>query len=950
VTPERWRQIKDVFDAAMALSPPERETSLSAACAGDSALRREVESLIDSHQLAASGFLHSPWTPPLTEPPSAPFVSGSRIGPYLLGERLGRGGMGEVFAAVRADGQYEQRVAIKLVRAGFSSPDLVERFRAERQILAGLDHPHIARLLDGGTTDEGAPYLVMELIDGVSIDAFCRERGLSVRERLTMFLPVCAAVQFAHQRLVIHRDLKPGNILVTRDGAPKLLDFGIAKILDPLGNTRETTLRPLTLDYASPEQVRGEAVSTASDVYALGVVLYQLLTGRLPYANGARSSAELAQAITSRDPEKPSTNLAADIAPGTTHPSVERELRGDVDAILLKALRKEPDKRYASAEQFAGDIRRHLDGLPVGARTGTWNYHAMKFVRRHRASVAAAALVLGTLVAGIVVTAREARIAEANRRRADARFNDVRKLANSLLFEINDSIQNLPGATDARKLILQRSVEYLDSLARESGDDPDLLRELATAYDRIGSLQAAGYSVHLGDTKSAADNFQKALTIRQSLARANPQSARDRIELAGAYKSYGEFEMGSLGDARRGFDDVQRALRMLEKEAQASPLDPRLTQQTRECLTTLGFMQIGNGLQTAIGTPAEGIADLERAQQLLTQQIAKSPDDSKLRERQGLLEVLIAQGLMFTGDRPNAIGRFQRGIDILEPLARQNNYAAALNVMIAMTRIGDALLIDGRIAESLPHYGESARRSAAMAAIDPHNDAVQQADALALVTMGHALDESGRIDEGTEAIHKGLAKIAAAQDSPDTRAREALARGWLGEALERQGKLREASQQYALTKARLGELLTKGIDNPRTQGFHAVACDRLGAVLVSVGEIDAGVREYDEAQRRLEPVVTAYPAMQELAYALADTYTRQAVAASIRAERAQDRAEKQAQWRAARDGFQRSLDVWKRIEHPAWISGIGFEVTLPADVARKLAQSDRAIQALGSTE
>lgn len=949
MTPERWQQIKDVLDAVVSIAPSERGAYLTQACAQDSELRREVDSLLASHDDAASGFLVSPLTgqSPRTNRSGGAATAAGRLGPYMLLDPIGRGGMGEVFAAVRADGQYEQRVAIKLVRAGLATPEVLDRFRAERQILAGLDHPNIARLLDGGTTLEGVPYLVMEFVDGAPIDLYCFERRLALRDRLGLFLQVCAAVQYAHQRLVIHRDLKPGNILVTRDGVPKLLDFGIAKILDPLGNTRETTLRPLTLDYASPEQVRGEPVSTASDVYGLGVVLYQLLTGRLPYANGVSSSVELAQAITSREPEKPSANIAAEIAPATTSAVLAGELRGDVDAILMKALRKEPDQRFASAEQLAGDIRCHLDGLPVAARTGTWSYHAVKFLRRHRASVAAAVLVLVTLVAGIVVTAREARIAEANRRRADARFNDVRTLANSLIFEIHDSIQNLPGATDARKLILQRSVEYLDRLARESSNDPALMRELATGYGRIGTLQGGGYNINLGDTKSAANNFQKALAIRESLARANPQSVRDRIELAGAYKSYGEFEMASLGDARRGFDDVQRALTMLDREAPGAE-DARLTQLTLGCLSTLGLMQTGNGIMTVIGTPAQGIADLQRALQLVMTKMAKSPNDTRLRVDQGQLEGAIAQGLMFTGNRRDAIAYFQRSIDILDPIA--NDRGAAANAAAEMARIADALMIDGHVAESLPIYAESSRRIEAMAALDPHDDWIQQNSAAVLLGMGHALTELGRVQEGMQPIRKALAKIAARLDTPDNRALEALARGWFGEALERQGQLRDASQQYVLTKARLGELLARSIDNPRMQGFHAVACDRLGAVLVALGEIDAGAREYDEAQRRLEPVVTAYPRMQELSYALADTYTRQAIAASIRAERARDRVEKQGQWHAARDGFQRSLDVWKGIEHPARISGIGFEVTLPADVARRLAQCDRAIQALGSAE
>jgi eukaryotic-like serine/threonine-protein kinase len=950
VTPERWQQIKKVLDAALAMPAPERDAHVTATCRGDAELRREVESLLLSHEAAASGFLENSWAasaPPATGGAETDIAGGSRVGPYRLCERLGRGGMGEVFAAVRADGQYEHRVALKIVRAGLSNPDVLERFRVERQILAGLDHPNIARLLDGGTTD-GVPYFVMELVDGIPIDAFCRDAHLTIRQRLTLFLQVCAAVQYAHQRLVIHRDLKPGNILVTSEGVPKLLDFGIAKVLDPLGSAPETALRPLTLEYASPEQVRGEAASTASDVYALGVVLYQLLTGRLPHTAAAGSAAELVHAITTRDPDKPSTVAAADSPTGKGKARVDRELRGDVDIILLKALRKEPDKRYASVEQFAGDIRRHLEGLPIMARTGTWSYHAAKFTRRHRAGVAAAALVLATLVAGIAITAREARIAQANRRRAEARFNDVRKLANSLIFEIHDSIQNLPGATDARKLILQRSVEYLDSLAKESGNEPDLMRELATAYLRIGSLQSgSSYRMNIGDTKGAAVSLQKAVTMLEALARANPRNPRDQIALAGAYLNYGEFLAGSVGNNPLGFDYVQRALAIVDREARTAPDDARITAMMRLCLTTLGMMQIGNGLANAVGTPAQGIADLSRAQSVLVKEIARTPGDMTLREREGSIEGMIAQALMFTGDRAAATVHFRRAIDVLDPIAKRgDNAVAANNVAVYIERIGDALLIDGHPADAFRHFTESERRTSALLAADPHNESMRQIEVVQLTLLGHTAIELGRTDEGVAKLRRAIAQLEISPDAPDTRAREALARGWLGEALERQGQLREASQQYAITKARLGELLARGIDNPRIQGFHAVACDRLGAALVALGSVDAGLREYREAQRRLEPLVKAYPPVQELAYALADTYTRQGIAASILAGRARAVADKMSEWREARDAFQRSLDVWNGIEHPARMSGTGFEVTPPALVARKLAECDRAIQPL----
>jgi eukaryotic-like serine/threonine-protein kinase len=306
MTPERWQQIREVFDRAVPLDSKERATYLDAVCASDSELRHEVESLLFSDREAGTGFLNTPAVD-LRQPehPAATRV-GRRIGAYNILEEIGHGGMGEVYRAGRADGQYEKEVAIKLVRGGYDTAAVLDRFRHERQILASLDHPNIARLLDGGTTEEGIPYLVMELIEGIPIDQYCNARDLTVTERLRLFLQVCSAVQYAHQRLVIHRDIKPGNILVTQEGVPKLLDFGIAKILDPLAGSETTIAGPMTPEYASPEQIRNEPITTATDVYSLGVVLYKLVTGRSPYPAGTRTPHEFARAICELEPERPS--------------------------------------------------------------------------------------------------------------------------------------------------------------------------------------------------------------------------------------------------------------------------------------------------------------------------------------------------------------------------------------------------------------------------------------------------------------------------------------------------------------------------------------------------------------------------------------------------------------------------------------------------------------------
>jgi serine/threonine protein kinase len=310
MTPERWQQVREVFDRAVSLPSEERAAYVETACANDSELRNEVKSLLFSDGQAGVEFLNTPavdFSRPLPLP--TPNRVGRRIGAYNILEEIGHGGMGEVYRAGRADGQYKKEVAIKLVRGGYDTAAVLERFRHERQILASLDHPNIARLLDGGTTDEGVPYLVMELIEGTPIDQYCNAHHLNVSERLRLFLQVCSAVQYAHQRLVIHRDIKPGNILVTKEGVPKLLDFGIAKILDPASGSETTIAGPMTPEYASPEQIRNGPITTATDVYSLGVVLYQLVAGRSPYPTKTRTPHEFARAICEWEPERPSVAI-----------------------------------------------------------------------------------------------------------------------------------------------------------------------------------------------------------------------------------------------------------------------------------------------------------------------------------------------------------------------------------------------------------------------------------------------------------------------------------------------------------------------------------------------------------------------------------------------------------------------------------------------------------------
>ncbi len=966
MTPERLEQISEVLEKALALDPDKRGKYLDETCANDSELRREVESLLASHVQAGSSFLNAPATGAGNNSPRPSIRPGRRIGAYDILEEIGHGGMGEVFSAVRADGQYEKKVAIKLVRSGYDTESILERFRNERQILASLDHPNIARLLDGGTTEEGIPYLVMELVDGVPVDDYCDARRLNVTSRLQLFRQVCGAVQYAHQRLVIHRDLKPRNILVTPAGSPKLLDFGIAKLLDETGSAQATVLRPMTPEYASPEQIRGETITTATDVYSLGVVLYQLLTGHSPYRVDTRAPAKLAEAITGCEPERPSTSvqrtetvsdngalreLTPENVSSTREASpvrLQQRLRGDLDFILLKALRKEPARRYASVDQFAEDLRNHLEGVPVAARRGTWSYRAGKFVQRHKTAVAGAALVLVTLVSGVVLTLREARIAEANRRRAEARFNDVRKLANSLIFEVHDSIADLTGATQARKLILQRSLEYLDSLAKESGNEADLLRELATAYGRIGSLQGNPQNPNLGDANAALSNMRKSLELRESIARLNPKNSKDQVELAVSYLDYADYQRSVANNTVSGFEYAKKALAILDREIVASPDELRVVVQSTRGYYSLGMMQVGEGAMGSVGTVSGGVADLQKALFIAQHAIQLSPNTVNLHAHEAFTKVLLGDASFKLGDRPQALIYYRSALDLLNALNNKgDNVRILANSNLIRSKVGDVFFADGKMEEGVAAYSQVVRDERKLMDVDPQNEALRRAWFSDSAQLGYALAQSGRVQEGLTYIRRSIASANAEPSQTGlVHTMQGVMHVWAGEALELQAKLGEASHEYAIAKGLFADLRAGGANDQRIQVYYALAANHLAASLYKTGKAEQAKHEYAESMGVLEPLNRSNPEDKEVRYALVDAYTGAGALAGKLAESESNRAEKLAQWQSARSWLEQSLNIWRQIPNPAFISPTGFKTILPGEVSRRLAKCDTQVAAL----
>jgi serine/threonine protein kinase len=578
LTPERWAQIRQIFDGALERSEVDRAAYLRVVCARDDDLRREVESLLASHD-SAGDFLDKPaanlaasgQTLISSSIDIQEYPPGHRVGAYELQKCIGRGGMGSVWLATRSDNEFKKQVAIKLVKRGMDTQEILRRFRLERQVLAGLNHPNIAALIDGGSTPEGLPYLVMEYVDGIRIDRYCEQHKSTITDRLKLFRDVCAAVQYAHGNLVVHRDLKAGNILVTAEGVPKLLDFGIAKLMRTEFETlaaAETRpeLRPMTLDYASPEQVRGDAITTATDVYSLGVLLYKLLTGKSPYGLAARSDIALRKAICEQEALKPSAVVLTDekaVIPEATQKidvtheetrdkarrRLKKKLAGDLDMIVLMALRKEPLRRYASVEQFSEDIRRYLEGRPVIARSDTFGYRAARFIRRNVVAVAAATAVVLTLLGATIFELRSAERAAQQDSVAESRLKVVEAESLRLQGELMDAYfhlaesQNAPAALETYRTALTS----------------------ARAFERThpGNQMASGFIAHAAVKLGELAPENSLALFTEARTRLEPVPELDPASYFSAFEGLGRAQLKSR-DVLGALASFSRALQVAE--------------------------------------------------------------------------------------------------------------------------------------------------------------------------------------------------------------------------------------------------------------------------------------------------------------------------------------------------------------------------------------------------
>jgi tetratricopeptide (TPR) repeat protein len=905
MAPERWAEVKRIVTACQAIGAGERQLRITELCGDDAELISEVQSLLDSQDEMGDFMAGPAWAQNGEEN-----LAGRQIGPYLLREPIAEGGMGTVYRAIRSR-DFEKQVAIKLVKRGLDSDFILRRFRHERQILAGLDHPNIARLLDGGANDDGRPYLVMEYIEGVPITEYAERHWLGIRERLVLFRTVCSAVQFAHQNLVVHRDLKPGNILVTPQGTPKLLDFGIAKLLEPDADATMTSMRLMTPECASPEQVLGQPITTASDIYALGVLLYHLLTGERPYKFATRTPEEIARIVCNVEPKKPSTM---------------RPLAEDLDTIVLKAMHKEPGRRYASAEQLSEDVRRYLGGLPVSARRDTFGYRAGKFAARHKTACAAAAVVALSLLGGIAATLREARIArqqaeiaQVQRARAERRFNDLRKLANSLIFEIHDSIQKLPAATATRKLLLERALQYLDSLAKESSGDSSLQRELATAYQRIGILQGSSSDANLGNTEAALKSFRKAVANWQAVAHANPDSVIDQLELA-----YGDrilAVMYSITGQPGAREELDRAMAQSAGLLARHGNVPQVANERSIEYEVLAELQMDSG---------DFVGELESLRQdlALKERVQKiNPQYPGLKNSMAVVKVELGDAMARLGSRGEALQFNQAGVDLYKSLDKNGTDARAKREFaVALVKRGDILLMDGQRANALENYRQALAMLAPMATADPQNALLRQDVAGTWSNIGRALVIEGKYADGLPALDRAVTSLERIAERDGALKEIPFLLGcsliWRGEALLRAGKTGAALENFQSGIARLMQA-ARGA-NSAGVGL-AVAHTKAGSVLAVMGRTEDASAEY----RKALAIVEQQPANLAANYAAGDAYFGLGSLSG-----------KRQSWREARQWYQKSADVMNKIPNPGAVSPQGFFYHSPAESARAILLCD----------
>jgi eukaryotic-like serine/threonine-protein kinase len=751
-----WQRVKELLAQALEQPVGAQAAWIARACGDDVQLHAELASLLYAAQsrggltlsdiaLGPTAAADAAVAPPPDDP--ADWI-GRRIGAWRIVAPLARGGMGDVYRAERADAMYRQDVALKLMVSGLG-PAARTRFEIERQILASLDHPNLAKLLDGGLTACGTPYLVMELVDGVPIDRWIDAEQPGVRRIVQKLRVLCQVVHHAHRRGVVHRDLKPGNVLIGGDGTLKLLDFGIAKVLAPLPARAPDALDDaggdpslpmlLTPEYASPEQVRGETVTSASDVYSLGVLMYRLLTGVSPYGESLHDLPALSRVVCEVEPIAPSVMVASQQAQPKTRSGA---LRGDLDAVVLKSMRKRPEQRYESAEAVADDLFRHLEGLPVRARRGAWGYIVGRWIVRHRPAVMTSLLIAAALAVGSIAALQSARLADAERRRAEAQARSARDLTTAMLFEVDDALRAVPGTVAARKLIVERSQRYLSELSAQSGRSAVLDLDVARAWRKLGDTQGRPHAASLGDGDGALASYQRAIALLEPLLGNAAPRDPSRYEASVAYQ-----RLGALLGAQHQLDAADRALARGVQIAQAwSAAEPADVQGWLLLATLIG--QRSQIQMFAANIPAF-LDNAQRAIELLEKVVRARPGDVdaviNLASNHSSIGEYFLQRDGEPGSAQQSAAAFQKAVTVYEFYGGETatHPGTVRGRANALDHLGEAQLRLGQVAQAETNHRRAYTLHTGLVDRDPANAQAKKDLAIAASGLGAAMMAKG---------------------------------------------------------------------------------------------------------------------------------------------------------------------------------------------------------------
>jgi len=874
MSPTRWQEVERIFNAALDLPAAERAQWIRQSARHDAELIRMVEEMLaaDSDADKAAPFdnaIHAAASRLIDgDSPEAP----AQLGAYKILRVIGSGGMGTVYLATRADDQFEKRVAIKVLRHFI--PSSRDRFLRERQILASMDHPYIARLLDGGTAADGRPYLILDYVEGRPIDEYCRQEPLSVEGICRLFLKVCEAVIYAHQNLIVHRDLKPGNIMVTREGSPKLLDFGIAKLMGDDATSRDPMTQAsyglMTPEYASPEQVRGLPVTTSTDLYSLGAIFFEMLTGKRAREFSTYSAAELVRVV------------CEDAVPRPSRVSKGR-LPVDLDNIVLKALQKEPRDRYSSVEQFAEDVRRYLHHQPVLARHSSLPYRLSKFLKRHWVPAAALTVVTAMLIAGVIHSQRRAdealrlraaaleqglraqaeraraeaaaveahtqraaaqasaKEADGNRHRADLRFEQLRTMIHRFLFDIDKAVEDLPGTSAARRSVANTVLEYLDGMEKDAAARASLSVDLAAAYERVGDLQGSPAKPSLGDSAAALRSYSKALQIRLSLPRTTPEAIQALMVL---YRSIGlvHYAMAKSKDAAAALD---AGLALREGKYRDHPL-------VADAAATLHYQR--GYINQTVAPSKESLAHFRMAHELFTAAAARRPDDAKVQGDLAVNQNQIGRELCRTGNFSEGLSHIRNADLVLERLNRANAMqmgmkrrwlAVLLNLSenLSLRAAGELRNLD----ESLAVAEKATNVAKELADADPTNLIGRREHGRTFAALARVHSQRGEYERAVERLAQAVAMVEKLRDEQpadastlDDLAYFAVETG----SAEARLQHRERAVLYLEKGIRAFEgLLRNGSQNRFHQYNIAAARRRLAEVLAEMGNSDRALLE-----------------------------------------------------------------------------------------------------------